>query len=619
MPRRDIRPPIARHSPGTVDARQPNTLEFTLRIYLPAAIFQPLLVSNIGCHMDARTPEDSSSYSDLRHLAVLTAAWMLMAALIDPTGDFPLNDDWVYALSVKSILEAGRFDLFDWALATALPQAYWGALFCSFSGFSFTALRVSTLVLGLGGVLATYALMRELSVTPRMALLGAVTVAVNPLYYSLSNSFMTDVPFYFFSVASISMLARGFRGHETIWFSLGVLLSLAAILTRQLGFVIPVGFAAAYLWTRPASLRTLIIALMPLLIGVVLFLALHQWLSMNGRADLYAPSTLHGIYWKVMRDPTAFVGDVAWRLFIVLAYTGLFVLPSALVTFSADQLRMTPEARIRVVLRTLILIALLSVVVLLKQKQMPFGYNVLSSFGIGPLTLRDTYILKQNVPPHPLWLTHAWTAVTCLAILGTALLLGRAWDVTVTTFQKRRAHGRGGLRATPVFLGTTVGTYIALITVATSALFDRYILFCIPFGLVASSVRSSVFDSQGVNSGARRSAWALAALYALFSIAAMHDYMAWNSKRWEALGWLTENNGISPTVIDGGFEFNGWNLHKPGGPASKDGKSWWWVDDDKYIVASGPIDGYEELASFPFWRWLQNVRSRVVVLKREGA
>jgi hypothetical protein len=83
--------------------------------------------------------------SDVGWLAFLIALWILMSALVNPVGDFPLNDDWTYALAVKSILQIGRFALPSSATTNTFAQAYWGALFCLPFGFSFTALRFSTL------------------------------------------------------------------------------------------------------------------------------------------------------------------------------------------------------------------------------------------------------------------------------------------------------------------------------------------------------------------------------------------------------------------------------------------------------------------------------------------
>ena len=87
--------------------------------------------------------------SDNINLLTIVVIWIAMAALVNPVGDFPLIDDWVYAFAVKSVLETGHFQFLPFSSSANVgPQVYWGALFCLPFGFSFTALRVSTLTLG---------------------------------------------------------------------------------------------------------------------------------------------------------------------------------------------------------------------------------------------------------------------------------------------------------------------------------------------------------------------------------------------------------------------------------------------------------------------------------------
>jgi hypothetical protein len=90
---------------------------------------------------------------DFAALGLLTLVWLVIVFLVNPVGDFPLNDDWAYAKAVQSLLR-GDLQLTDWAPASQIAQIAWGALFCLPFGFSFTALRLSTLVLGWVGVLA---------------------------------------------------------------------------------------------------------------------------------------------------------------------------------------------------------------------------------------------------------------------------------------------------------------------------------------------------------------------------------------------------------------------------------------------------------------------------------
>src|SRR5262245_48191273 len=92
-------------------------------------------------------------------LMLLSCMWVLGILVVNPLGDFPLNDDWVYGLTVKHSIEQREFQPGLWASAPLLTNVLWGALFTIPHGFSFTALRFSTLTLSLGGILCLYLLL----------------------------------------------------------------------------------------------------------------------------------------------------------------------------------------------------------------------------------------------------------------------------------------------------------------------------------------------------------------------------------------------------------------------------------------------------------------------------
>jgi 4-amino-4-deoxy-L-arabinose transferase-like glycosyltransferase len=97
--------------------------------------------------------------------------------------------------------------------------------FCLPFQCSFTVLRFSTLTLGLIGVWALYALIREIQGDVRTALAAAATLAANPLWFALSNTFMTEVPFVALSILAVWCFARGFRRQEQLSLGAGLLVS----------------------------------------------------------------------------------------------------------------------------------------------------------------------------------------------------------------------------------------------------------------------------------------------------------------------------------------------------------------------------------------------------------
>jgi hypothetical protein len=104
------------------------------------------------------------------------------------------------------------------------------------------------------------------------------------------------------------------------------------------------------------------------------------------------------------------------------------------------------------------------------------------------------------------------------------------------------------------------------------------------------------------------------AVCALLSIAATHDYLAFNRTRWKATD-LLEQRGVPPTSVDGGYEYGGLRMFDLN-YKMQDGKSWWYVHDPEYVITAGPLPGYRVEQTFPFDHWLFPERYSVDILKR---
>src|SRR5215831_830751 len=185
--------------------------------------------------------------NDFSILVLIAVCWILLAILVNPIGNFPSNDDWAFGWTVKTLVTTGEFRLSDWAAPNLLPQVLIGALFTLPFGFSFTALRFSTLTLGLIGVLVTYGLLREVNAGIGVAFYAALLIALNPLYFVLANSFMTDVPSFAFFMSSIYCIIRGLKCQSRLALGFGIALCFIAILNRQSSLIIIPALILAYL------------------------------------------------------------------------------------------------------------------------------------------------------------------------------------------------------------------------------------------------------------------------------------------------------------------------------------------------------------------------------------
>jgi len=115
-------------------------------------------------------------------------------------------------------------------------------------------------------------------------------------------------------------------------------------------------------------------------------------------------------------------------------------------------------------------------------------------------------------------------------------------------------------------------------------LFDRYLFLFVPAILVLVVTKETRSGYMPERRWRGALSLMLVLVYATVAVAATHDYLAWNRARWMATRTLMEA-GVSPHQIDGGYEFNGWYLSDPNYQREPN-KSYWWVDDDEYVIAS---------------------------------
>src|SRR5262245_59816149 len=177
--------------------------------------------------------------TEWRAMLILVFWVAAVAMAVGVYRDIPLIDAWTYAWSVERLFADGRFEVLDWSAVYPLGHSLWGAAWSLVFGFSFTTLRISTLALSLLASCALYLILRELDARPRVALLGALTVAVNPVVVLLSSSFMTDIPFVAWTLLALRCYVRAMRRSQAhlVWW--GGAWACMAFLDRQIALLTP--------------------------------------------------------------------------------------------------------------------------------------------------------------------------------------------------------------------------------------------------------------------------------------------------------------------------------------------------------------------------------------------
>jgi hypothetical protein len=143
--------------------------------------------------------------------------------------------------------------------------------------------------------------------------------------------------------------------------------------------------------------------------------------------------------------------------------------------------------------------------------------------------------------------------------------------------------------------------------------FDRYVIpmafsVIIIAGIVVGEMsRKKLMIGLGITAG-----------FLFVSAMLMSDFMSWQRTRWQALNYLTDDLKIEKNQIDGGFEFNAWHQMAQMSPFDfgKRDKSWWWVDEDNYLIASGDFLGYHKFKAFPCERWISSSADTLYILQK---
>lgn len=257
----------------------------------------------------------------------------------------PFIDDWTYAWSVEHLLRAGELRFLDWSVSQNVAQVLWGALFCAPFGFSFTALRLSTWAASLGALLGLYALLRELGVSRPDILVGVALVGFYPVYFILSFSFMTDVPFVTMVTWWFAALVRALKRPSSLALGAAVVFACLAVAIRPVGVFLSgvlllAPWPPASRWRSP--LRRLAVAAAPVVAATVLMLARPGLTAY--RADL---TGIPGLWpWREMVNlnfgPAQLAAWLAMNLTFVSGTVGTALAPLALGSLSRENARTAP-------------------------------------------------------------------------------------------------------------------------------------------------------------------------------------------------------------------------------------------------------------------------------------
>jgi hypothetical protein len=458
-----------------------------------------------------------------------------------PVAQMGFDDDWSYIRTAQAYAQTGHFVYNGWSSPILGWQIPWGALFIRLFGFSFMAVKLSTVPIALATVFLFYVIQNRFGISGRNAIIGTLALGLSPLFLPLTASFMTDVPSLFIILLCLYFCQRamGARSDAStiLWLCIAAASNVAGGTVRQiawLGALVMVPSTAWFLRKR----RGVILAACFLWAGAV-------------AADLYSmrwfakqPYSVTDPLLEGILKPTGYPALVA-LLFLLAAIPCLLLLIFPVMIAWLPRLR---SARGATLLAGTSAILLWVMVQLAAGSTLPWIPNLL----VTEFSVAEGIQLGADRGPFlfPTWGCLLFSVAIAAAFLA---LLG-----TVRT-QFRSAGGfRKSLARSPMFwlLAPYFFSYCGLLFLVASqkgGIFDRYLLGLMPVAIIILIRLHELHIAPQLPS---TSAIAVAA-YALLAIAGTHDWFAWQRARLEGIAELRAE-GSPRTRILGGFEYDAW-------------------------------------------------------------
>ncbi len=534
-------------------------------------------------------------------LLVLGASWAAIIFVVGPDGEFFINDDWSFFRAFENFVASGRMTSTGWGPSHApggpalVVHILWARLFTLIAGQSILVLRLSVLTMGTLGSLAMLILLRRGGCSSLVSLAGALALVANPLYLSQSFTFMSDVTFVALSLYSLLFLGLAVQSRSTWFFVIGLVFCLGAILVRQIGAVI----VAAYLWMcivhpRCRSMgfrKSLTISFLVVFVPWFLY---EYVLYMRGGTPLLRHQVIHNMVNNFIGHSwSEYIKFLFCNLSAGLLYCGLFTSPIWILRFKQF---LRKRGFVIFLCASLVAFVLVEGGIIAGWLNPPvfFWGNVVVDFGIGPILLKDTYIMKIHRLGHlEPWAYYMWVLV---AALGVGIIIGRTRFAFAFPFKNSLDRDKTSFLGGLVFWSALF--YLAFIL--ATGFYDRYLIPIMAWLMVWLAAEDPDKQITG-KGGTAVAAFMMLGLMGVLSVAGTHDFLEMKRAQHRAQQYVITQMNVDPCSFDGGFEFNGYycyNVHyKP-----SEGKSWWWVHEEKALLTLGPLPGYKIERVFPFSR-----------------
>lgn len=578
--------------------------------------------------------------------ALLLCGCMLMA---HPFLEMGFIDDWSYIKTAQVFARTGHLVYNGWATATLGWQVLWGALFIKLLGFSFVHVRLSTLPVAMASVYLFHQILIRFGISRSNAIFGSLSLALSPVFFVMSASYMTDVPGVFCTLLCLYLCQRAISAAADraalAWLCLAAVTNIAGGTVRQtawLGALVIVPSAVWLLRRRPVVLwgGTLL-----WVISAAGMFGLMHWFN---RQPYFLPPRIP-VYRLIPPVLTRTVLREAVYASMALLSTLMLLLPVLVAWW--------PIARSRTKRRMAWLLAISAVLVSIFLDK--YAAHRVLDYCLAPWLpgIIEFITTGYNVMPgsRPASLGYWQRTIITVLVLGSAL----AFFIHLYNARKRGQFTNNGSAAwlqifellvpySVIYFGTLI------IRGLNDPWFDRYL---IPLQIVGIVILLRYYDDFVLQDRRRgRSAFGIGYLppvsslallaFAYFAIAGTHDWFAVFRARLQAAEEIRQS-GVPRTAILGGFEYDGWTQIENGGyindnriqiprdawrasppasfPVPACAATWFGEDltpivTPEYFIVYSPLSCLDSapFSPVPYHKWLPPFTGRIYVQKRKS-
>jgi hypothetical protein len=448
-------------------------------------------------------------------------------------------DDWPYILMTQKLAATGHVVYNGWAAPMLTWQLYLGAALVKLFGFSFTTVRMSTVLVAMALAFVLQRTLVAANISERNATIGTLAFVLSPLYLLLSATFMTDIHGLFAVVLCLYGCLSALRSSNprtTIaWLCFAIVANALCGTSRQIAWLGILVMVPSTLWLLRAQRRVLLAGIAANFAAVLFIFACLHWLK---HQPYSIPEHILPEVFPLVNTLRQLFHTVQDAPFLLLPITALFL----------------PEIRKgrRRVVAIVSAIGLLYAFLTFRDRHLQPNFMLMPTHGdwVGMHGIYESVYL-QGTPPI---FIH-----TGVSILLTIASIGGLLGLLASLFRPHPAQaeepsiGRITWKQLGVLLAPFSIAYALLLVprAASGGLFDRYLLALLVV-LVLCLVR---FYQDRIHTRIPFAGVLLVAVMAIYAVAMTHNTFALYRARADIASELSAA-GVSETSVDNGWEYN---------------------------------------------------------------